>query len=263
LPSLGSPTFSQKELSSGLVAFTEPHSVLAEQYRLLFMKIHHAAQGRKIKVISFTSSIEGEGKTTTISNLAITAARDFGRKSLLIDGDFKNPSVGKYFKIEQPFGVMDVIKKRCSLEKALTPGPVDNLTILPMGRSFGGQSNEMLSIGDLDAVLAEVRGHYQPLLWDDANGAFPFIEQTAETFDYIWIDAPPLIPVFDMTLIAESTEGIVFVVGAGEAPRHIINRAIKLLDTPKVIGAVLNRAKVPWMAKAYEYGYYSHAASGK
>ena len=253
-----------KGVSSGLIALTEPHSVLTEQYRLLFLKLHHAAQEKKIRVISFTSSIKGEGKTTTISNVAVIAARDFGKKSLLIEADFKNPSVGKYFHVDQAFGIMDVIKKRCTLEKALTPGPVENLTLLPMGRSFGGQPGEILSIGELDDVLEKVRGGDHPsLLWDETTGAFPPLGEASEMFDYIWIDAPPLIPVFDMTLISESIEGIVFVVGSGEAPKHIINRAVKLLDLSKVMGGVLNRAKVPWMAKAYEYGYYSYVAPQK
>ena len=262
--SIGSPpAFSEKKVASGLIAFTEPHSVLTEQYRLLFMKLHHLAQQKKTKIISFTSSVKGEGKTTTISNLAIVAARDFGRKSLLIDADFKNPTVGQYFQVEQPFGVMDVIKKRCALEQALTPGPVDNLTLLPMGQSWRNYPGEILSIGDLDDVLAKVRGQYNPLVWDETGGAFPQMTAETEPFDYIWIDVPPLIPVFDMTLISESIDGIVFVVRSGEAPKHIVHRAVKLLDGSKVIGSVLNGAKVPWMAKAYEYGYYSYVSSQK
>jgi Mrp family chromosome partitioning ATPase/uncharacterized protein involved in exopolysaccharide biosynthesis len=263
-PSISSGAVPAGNVSAGLIAYTEPDSVLVEQYRLLFLKLHHECQERKRQVIAITSSIKGEGKTTTTSNLAIIAARDFGKKVLLIDADFKNPTVGKYFQLEQTFGLIDVVQKRCPIERAMVTSVVDNLSILPMGRSFYvNKSSDIANLGLLDDILTRLRGRYSDVLWNDKTGDFLQEVPKSAGFDYIFIDAPPLIPIVDMTVISNSVEGIVFVVRAGEAPKHIIKRAIKLLDRSKVIGTVLNRTHLPWMAKDYEYWYYSYVAPNK
>ncbi len=247
-----------------LVTLTDPNSMLSEQYRLLFLKLHQVCQEQKKRTIAITSSLKGEGKTTTASNLAIVATRDFGKKCLLVDVDFKNPTIGKYFHLTQEkveFGLMDVLMKRCSFESALTKGPVENLTLLPMGRS-SGKTSDTLVLEGLSDVVGRVRSQYYNVLWDDASGDFHGeAEQESDLFDYIFVDAPPVVPTFDMNLISQAVEGILFVVRSGEAPKHIITRAIKGLDRSKMIGAVLNCAHVPWLARAYEYGYYAYVAN--
>jgi polysaccharide chain length determinant protein (PEP-CTERM system associated) len=263
-PSVSPAPNLKSDSSPDLVSLVDPGSILSEQYRLLFLKSHRICQEKNKRILAITSSLKGEGKTTTACNLAITTARDFGKKTLLIDADFKNPSVGKYFKLKQDQtapGLMDVVTKRCSLESALVKGPVENLTILPMGRISRKSMDNNLSMDGLNDVLAHVRGQYYNISWDDTSSDFLHTGET-ETglFDYIFIDAPPIVPTFDMNLISDAVESILFVVRSGEAPKHIITRAMKLLDRNKIIGAVLNRASVPWMARAYEYGYYAYVA---
>jgi polysaccharide chain length determinant protein (PEP-CTERM system associated) len=239
--------------TSDLIALVDPGSILSEQYRLLFLKSHRICQEQNKRILAITSSLKGEGKTTTACNLAVITARDFGKKTLLIDADFKNPSVGKYFQLNQDksaLGFMDVVMRRCSLESALVKGPVENLTLLPMGR-MAHKASDSLSLDGLSDILTRVRGQYYNIMWDDTSSDFLHAGATdTGLFDYIFIDAPPIVPTFDMNLISDAVESILFVVRAGEAPKHIIIRAMKLLDRTKIIGAVLNRANVPCMARA-------------
>lgn len=183
-------------------------------------------------MIALTSSVKGEGKTTTTANLAIVAARDFGKRCLIIDGDFKNPTLAKKFEMPDESGLIDVIEGKVQLGNALKRGPVENLAILPMGRR-SGKENNIWTTDEIKHILTEVRA------W----------------FDYIWIDAPPILPLFDMSFISDSVDGTLIVVRAGEVPEQVLAQAIKSLGSSKIIGSVLNRAKMDWPSRYYEYGY--------
>lgn len=206
----------------------------SDHYRMLFSKVDTLCRKGKKKAIAMTSSIKGEGKTTTVANLAVAAARDFGKRSLLVDGDFNNPELSVQFGMTEGPGLIDVIGEQSRLGKTIRRSPIGNLAILPMGQCSDTKkgSNVWTSAGIKD-VLREVRG------W----------------FDYIWIDAPPVLPLFDMNVISESVDGILLVVQAGETPTPLLSQAVKSLDSKKIIGSVLNRAKIPWPPKYYKYGY--------
>ncbi len=77
-----------------------------------------------------------------------------------------------------------------------------------------------------------------------------------DRYDYIWIDAPPILPLFDMSVISETVDGILIVIRAGETSEAVLSQAVKVLGSNKVIGSVLNRSKKTWGSRPYEYGYY-------
>ncbi len=248
-----------KGLGEGeIITITEPHSPMSEQYRLLFSKVDRICHAEGKVVVALTSSVKGEGKTTTISNLAVVAARDFKKRCLLIDADFKNPSVGKYFNLNEGLGLVDFMRKRCPLESILSRSVIQDLTVLPVGTVLDRE--EMVPrLDGLKDILSKVRGQYYNVLWDESHEDFlQTARQDIGMYDYVFIDTPPLVPVFDMNLISQVVDAIIFVVRAGEAPKHIITKALKLLDKSKVIGSVLNFAKVPFPARSYEYGYYGY-----
>jgi len=241
-----------------LISVTDPYSPMTEQYRLLFSKIDRICHAQKKVVIAVTSSVKGEGKSTTTVNLAVVAARDFKKRCLIIDADFKNPSVGRAFNIQGGLGLVDFMMKRCPLENIFSRSLIKDLTILPVGHVVNREEMTPCLEG-LKEVLSKVRGQYYNVLWDESQGDFLQTErQDIATYEYIFVDTPPMVPVFDMNIISEVVEAIVFVVRAGEAPRHIISKALKLLDKSKLIGSVLNCSKVPWPARAYEYDYYAY-----
>lgn len=223
---------SEQSQGESLAALHHPVSIASDRYRMLFAKVDQICRTQEKKVIALTSAIKGEGKTTTAANLAVVCARDFGKRCLVVDGDFKNPTLAKRFGMAEEPGLSDVIADKCRLGSAIRKGPIQNLTVLTMGQRLQKESNVWTS-ERMKSVIKEVRG------W----------------FDYIWVDAPPILPLFDMSLISESVDGILIVVRAGEIPEQVLTQAIKSLGTSKVIGSVLNRAKMPWPSRYYEYGY--------
>ena len=222
----------QEGKREGLVTLTRRASLASDRYRMLFAKVDQLCRMPEKKMIALTSSVKGEGKTTTSSNLAVVCARDFGKRCLIVDGDFKNPTLAKQFELGDEPGLIDVIEGKVQLGSAFRKGPVENLAILPMGRR-SGKENNIWTTEEIKHVLTEVRA------W----------------FDYIWIDAPPILPLFDMSLISDSVDGILVVVRAGEVPEQVLTQAMKSLGSSKIIGSVLNRAKMEWPAQYYGYGY--------
>ncbi len=216
------------------VAIQRPISVSSDQYRVLFAKVdlHCRTEGKK--VVAVTSAVKGEGKTTTVSNMAVVAARDFGKRCLLVDGDFKNPSIHKFFNVTEETGLVDVVTRRCPLENAMKRGPVENLTLLTMGYR-PEKENRIWTSETIREVLKALRG------W----------------FDYVLIDAPPVLPLVDMNLIGELADGVLVVVRSGVTEEALLAQAVKSLGAPKIIGNVLNGVKHEWPSRYYhQYGYY-------
>ena len=224
----------------GLVALHEPISVISDRYRMLFAKTDSLCRKQEKKVVAFTSAMKGEGKTTTTANVAVVGARDFGKRCLLIDGDFRNPTLAKRFGINEGPGLANVVLEQSRLGDTIRRGPVANLAILPMGRSEthppegeGKGEGNIWASKRIKDVLTEVRG------W----------------FDYVFVDAPPILPLCDVNLISESVDAVVIVVRSGAIPEQLLAQAIKSLDSSKIIGTVLNRAEMTWPSRYYQYGY--------
>ncbi len=225
-----------------IVVLDEMDTLLTDRYRLLFAKLDLVSRKEQKKVIAVTSALKGEGKTTTTSNLAIVSARDFGKRVLLIDGDFKNPSISKAFGLSRMPGLTNVVSEEYSLEGVLRNGPVEGLSILTMG----GRSPK-----DADDSIRKDEGH----IWT-GHGIKAVLNQVRESYDYIWIDAPPILPLFDMSVISETVDGILIVIRTGETSEAVLTQAVKSLNSDKVIGSVLNRSKKNWGSRYYDYGYY-------
>lgn len=234
----------EKEVcDNSVVVLDELDTLITDRYRLLFAKLDLVSRKEEKKVIAITSALKGEGKTTTTSNLAVVSARDFGKRILVIDGDFKNPSVSKSFGLPNTPGLTNVIGEECSLESVLRKGPVEGLSILTMG----GRSSHV--------VGAQGARRDEEHIWT-GNGIKSILNEVRESYDYIWIDAPPILPLFDMSVISETVDGILIVIRTGETSEPVLSQAIKSLNSDKVIGSVLNRSKKTWGSRYYDYGYY-------
>jgi capsular exopolysaccharide synthesis family protein len=221
------------EPDEGLVVLTDPNSLAANRYQMLFAKVDAVCRKQEKKIIAVTSSIKGEGKTTTTANLAVIMSREFSKRCLVIDGDFRNPSLGKLFKAApDTLGLADVIAKKCRIESAIKQGATKNLALLTTGQ-LTKQENNIWTSEEIKVILAEVR----------------------KWFDYILIDAPPILPLCDVSVLSELVDGILVVVRAGETPEALVSQALSSLGSNKVIGTILNRAKVNWPSRYYQYGY--------
>ncbi len=215
------------------VAKLFPHTMAAEQYRVASARLQLLSADTKPKVVAVTSSVKGEGKTTTVVNLGYTLARDFGKRVLLLDCDFVFPEL-KYFSETQPeYGLVDCCRNSDILmEEAMTSFPDIPCWIMPAG-SIGPGSTELLKTGPLERVLSLLR----------------------DKFDYILINAPPILPVATMNVLERHLDLVLLVVKANLTSQQDVKQAINSLRASNPIHVILNC--VPTHALPYTMNEYA------
>jgi len=233
----------RKQLKNGtgkaiqMVAYSQPGSLIAEQYRVLYTKIDKLNKQNSRKVLAITSAVMGEGKTTTAVNLGIVMARDFNQRVLLIEADLKLPTFHTFLEETVIFGFDDLLREDPDVEwRAHPPALVsfahDNLTLLPVSAK-SNDARPLLRPGRLEALLNRLKTDY----------------------DYVLLDAPPVLPMADANRIVHVVDGVLFVVAAGMTPASLVKRAILTLelDQDKLIGTVLTRSEM--VQSKYFHGY--------
>ncbi len=200
-----------------LITQQQSDSLIAEQYRLLYTRVMHATAGMPQTVLAISSAIEGEGKTTTSLNFALTAARDFGRQTLLIEGDFKNPSFHRYLELNTSVSLMDVLLNQADLASSLVNFGHPNLAVLPFGHS-AKNSATILSSQEFANILTRLRERYELIL----------------------IDSPPILSLPDMPIIEQLVDAILLVVRAEMTPKDAVTMGIHSLATQKLLGIIFN-----------------------
>jgi capsular exopolysaccharide synthesis family protein len=190
-----------------------------------------------MQVVMLTSAIDGEGKTTLAANLALSYAM-MGVRTLLIEGDIRNPEVTRSFCPSATVGLFDVASGRASLRQAILTDSSTNLSVLPSPASdeLGAMSEFAYSDG-MRVIISELRRH----------------------FEMIVIDAPPLIPLVESRALGEHADGIVLAVGWDRTPDNLVARAVDLLSPIKdrLLGAVLTRVD---LRRLRAYDYYQSSA---
>jgi len=218
------------QLDPHLVALTSPGSFAAEQYQGLRLTIERLRRGRTLQVIAVTSPAAGEGKTLTAINLAAALARGADdARVLLVDADLRRPAVAKQLALDEfSQGLTEAVESAAmTLDSVTQKLKRFNLSIVPAGLRKGAV-HQTLRSPRLDVVLAEARQRY----------------------DFVVLDTPPLLPVFDSALLANAVDGVLMVVAANQTPRKLLGEALNLLDPAKVLGIVFNRDAKPM------FGYY-------
>ncbi|OFW15158.1 MAG: hypothetical protein A3H29_02210 [Acidobacteria bacterium RIFCSPLOWO2_02_FULL_67_21] len=216
-------------LDRHLVSLTEPASFAAEQYQGLRLTIERVARARDVKIIAITSPAAGDGKTVTAVNLAGALARGSDGRVLLIDADLRRPSVATLLGIETTGpGLADVLSGNRDAAEVFRRIEPFNLSVLPAGATRAGVT-EMLRSPRLEQLLQEARREYA----------------------YVVIDTPPLLPIFDASVLAKLADGVLMIVAANQTPRKLLAEALNLLDPAKVLGIVFNQDDRPL------FGYYN------
>ncbi len=208
-------------------------SPISETYRTLRTSIQFTALDTKEKVLLVTSAGMGEGKSTTVANLAVAVA-ETEKKVLLIDCDMRRPTIHKIFEISNINGVSDYLIGELPLEKAIhSVGPY--LDVLPSG-TIPPNPSELLGSKSMEKFLNEMRKEY----------------------DYILLDAPPVLAVTDAQILSTLSSGVILVVASGKAQRELAKRSKELLEAvgANIVGAVLTCIDV----KNTQYGYYHYYA---
>lgn len=217
-----------------LITVTQPKSPVAEQYRTIRTNIEFMAVDREIQAILVTSATQGEGKSTTSSNLAVAYAQQ-GKKVLIIDTDMRRPTVHYTFKVANGLGLSSLLTRQAEKDKAILPTKIENLSILTAG-PIPPNPAELLSSRAMEHLVAQLR----------------------EDFDVIIFDAPPLLQVADSRITSKLTDGVVLVVGCTTSDRQRVLKAKEQLELAeaKILGVVLNRRELT-DDSAYQY-YYSY-----
>ncbi|MBX3441792.1 MAG: polysaccharide biosynthesis tyrosine autokinase [Planctomyces sp.] len=197
---------SRSRLHPRLCYAHRPGSREAEAYRTMRTALMHAAQDLQAKVILVSSPEPGDGKTTTICNLALALAQS-GRKVLLVDADLRRPTVHEMFRVSQEAGLSEVLLGELDWQNALKATPLSNLSVMSAGM-IPENPAELLSTPGLGAFLKSAR----------------------EEFDCVLVDAPPVLAVSDPCIIAPSTDGLVLVVRLRKNSRAAVERTRDTLD---------------------------------
>ncbi len=192
----------------------------SESYKLLRTNILFSTAERGCKIIGVTSSLAGEGKSTTSVNMAYELAES-GKRVLLIEGDLRAPAIMKLLKIKKKIGLVHVLAGIYELDSAIARSVfLECLDILPAGKVPPNPA-EMLASDKMRDVLKELSNDYE----------------------YIIIDLPPVMAVSDGLSIAETLTGMVVVVRQGFCDQRVLAETMRQLSylKIKVLGFVLNR----------------------
>ena len=214
-----------------LIAKWQPRSIAAEQYRVAATRLTLFEAERTSTVLGVTSALKGEGKTTTVVNLGYTMARDIGKRTLLIDCDFRCPGLHKYAHSSTKFGLMDLLDEKVQLEECLSRIDEAPCFILSAG-NVGAKFNEFLKIQQLSAMLPMLR----------------------MKFDYVLINAPPVLPVATMNVLAGLADLLILVIRAGTTPKNAVEQALGVLRPRGETQVILNAIEAKSMP-SYMYGY--------
>lgn len=213
-----------------LITHSNSKSPISEQYRTLRTNIQFSSLDEEMQTIMVTSPGPGEGKSTTISNLAVVMAQQ-GKRILLVDTDLRKPTAHHTFRQTNTRGLTNVLTRQMTVEEAIRETEIEHLSILPSG-PVPPNPSELLGSKAMEQLIKNL---------------------TME-FDTILFDCPPILAVTDAQIMANVCQGVVLVVKSGGTEIEEAVQAKERLETvnAKLLGVVLNDK----MMKEGPYYYY-------
>jgi capsular exopolysaccharide synthesis family protein len=204
-----------------LVCLTEPGSLGAEKFRVLGLRLRTLREKRKLKRIVVTGTAPEEGKSLIAANLALNQARSKVLKTLLIDGDFRRPTLAKRFGVGALLpGLSECLRGERQLSEVVYKLEGPGLWFLPAGMAPENPL-ELMQSGRLPEVL----------------------DQLGTVFDWIIIDTPPMFPLADTTFWMKLSDGVLLVVREGVSQKKLLQRAVETLDRSTLLGLVVNSCR--------------------
>jgi non-specific protein-tyrosine kinase len=202
-----------------LITLIDPRSPVSEAYRTLRTNLSFYGLDKPLRSLVITSPAGGEGKSTTIANLAVTMAQS-GRRTILVDCDLRRPSLHTIFDLNEEPGLTNLVLGDVT-DLPLQETGVHNLWLLASGTQPPNPA-DLLGSKKLDQIIAEL----------------------GESADFLLFDAPPVLAVTDATILGAKVDGILLVVQAGKTRRDHSERAKDLLEKAhvRIIGVTLTNA---------------------
>lgn len=222
--------------SRDLITLNDSKCLASESYKMFRSNLCYMNVDDDKQVIMFTSSLAEEGKTTSISNAAISFAQD-GKKTLLIECDLRKARAHSVFNVPQVPGLTNILVHHEPLENV-----VNNIEEEPL--------LDVLTAGPLPPSPAELLG---------SKALEKLIEEARKHYDKILVDAPPVLSVTDTVVLNRLVDGVVLVVAAGDTHKDTVRKALKALNKIEVnlLGALISKMDVKRSSyyDYYRYGY--------
>jgi capsular exopolysaccharide synthesis family protein len=209
-----------------------PDSPHAEAYRVLRTNIMFSLKDPKLNTITVVSGGAGEGKSTTIFNLATVFAQN-GSRVLVVDSDLRRPSIHKILKVSNSIGLTNFLLKQNSLEEVIQTTPLATLDFLPSGK-LPSSSMGVLSSAQMKELIRDLKRRY----------------------DYVFFDSPPIMGVSDASILSSEVDSVLQVIQYRRYPQPMTIRAKQMIEKVggNLLGIVLNNIN---MASDENYYYYS------
>lgn len=224
-----------------IVTFHHPRSGLTENFKQIRMVIQNMLPEGDNRVIMFTSSFRGEGKTTASLNFAAAVAQDTSKRVIIVDADMREPMVHRLLGMKVHHGFSDLLVSDAPAESVVVSTPIPGLSAILCGEIppnpaelFGGERSRQ--------VFAELKAKY----------------------DCVIVDTPPVLPVVDTIRMASFADGVVLIVEAARTDRKKIQRAVQLLNNANasVMGFLLNKSQAA-MTEYRSGRYYYYYGDGR
>jgi capsular exopolysaccharide synthesis family protein len=217
-------------LRANRIILTQEQDVIADAYKVLRTHVLQRMRTNGWKTLAVTSPMDGNGKTLTAINLAISLAQDVNQTILLVDLDLRRPTLGRYLWESPTRGISDFLTEGTDLGDLLVHPGVERLTILPGNHSFT-QSSEMLSSPRMIQLVHELKTRYENRL--------------------ILFDMPPLLTTDDVLAFLPHLDAVMLVIEDGRTTKDQLDQAYRLLGDKHIIGTVLNKSAEASSAAGY------------
>ncbi len=233
--SLQAPVLGVIPQNVGSLLMEGPDSPHAEAYRVLRTNVLFSRKGEDMRTITVVSGGAGEGKSTTIFNLATVFAQN-GARVLLVDSDLRRPSLHKLLNVSNSLGLTNFLLKQNTIEEVIQTTGLPTLHFLPSGKLPSS------SLGILNS-----------------NQMVEFIQKARERYDFVFFDSPPIMGVSDASILASEVDIALLVIQYRKYPQVMTLRAKQMVEKVggNLLGVVLNNINISQDSYYYYYsGYY-------
>ncbi len=227
----------RRRLPEGITAEAYTQAVLTESVDATRAMLVHAARTEGVQVVMITSAMPGEGKTSLSCHLAASLAR-VGHKTLLIDGDMRNPMAHRLFELPNGAGLSEVLRGEAAAEQVTQPTVLPSLSLIAGGHWDGGAA----------AGLAQ-------------GGARALFDRLRQEYDFILVDSSPVLPVADALLVGQSADAVVFSIlrDVSRLPNvYLASQRLAAMGA-RTLGAVLNGVPGGLYVSSYTYAAVGQA----
>lgn len=225
-----------------LLNLNDPYLPINEEFRKLKAALVKLTTGDEFNnSVLVTSAIQHEGKSLTALNLAIILAQEYDHTVLLIDADFRRPTIHGYLGIEQRLGFSDCLLGEAEISEVIIPTGIGTLSVITAGRGVPNPV-ELFASQKTEALIAEMKNRYHDR--------------------FIIFDSPPVLPFAEARTLSRLVDGVLFVVKEQLASQNNVREAIDALKGCRMLGMVYNDAVISRHDEQYSsYQRYTRSES--